>query len=394
MSMGSERKLETSQKFFGFPRNPAVVCLGNALKGTLSVKMAQRSLELGSRLAGASRLMTYCLSDGGDGFLDAYEAVYPGQRQRIVVPGPTGDLTFVELLLDSQSSTVVIESALSVGMSQLPADPKGILQRGTGGLGDTMLAGVLMGARRILVGLGGSATCDGGLGLLFHLQEGLKAGTKINTHIGADSLANPPALDFDFLRTRLNRVEIDVFCDVDNPLLGENGTVAKYAEQKGATEHDRNDLSALMEHWADHLEKIAGPGHRDKPGAGAAGGLGFALSAIGADLLPGADSFCDLLRLDDILSNANALITCEGRFDSTSLNGKAPWKAAIAARDRGLASAIFCGSAEEPAVKKATDEGIRIVEFGKKIPPERRVAESFTALQSSVSEFIRSVGGR
>lgn len=330
----------------------------------------------------------YCLSDGGDGFLEAYEGIVPMRRQRAVVPGPMGNLTVADFLYDEETTTAVIESAQCIGLALIPEDRRDIMAAGTGGLGDMVFGAMMMGARRIVVGLGGSATCDGGLGMLYHLQEGLRRGTKIGRHLGASDLRIPPPVDIPFLRDSLRNVQLDVFCDVKSVLAGPRGTAYTFAPQKGATREQVRELDQMIERWGDYVESSAEPGLKLAEGAGAAGGLGFAFAAIGGKLLPGADTFCNMIGLKEKLVECDGLITCEGRFDGTSFAGKAPWRAAHTSQLAGKPAMIACGIAEQSAIDQANLIGVRVIEFSRDIPESRRTAEAFSLLQEATRRYV------
>ncbi len=374
------------------PPEPRILCLGNALKETLGARLALRSLELGVQLGGGTVRGGFCLSDGGDGFLESYEGVVKLRRQRSVVPGPLGDFAVSDFLFDDETQTAVIESAQIIGMALVTPARRDIMNSGTGGLGDVLMAAILMGARRIVVGLGGSATCDGGVGMLYHLQEGLRQGTKIGKHIAAKDLENPPPVDIGFLRERLKNVQIDVFCDVNNVLTGPRGTAFNFAGQKGATRYEMRLLEYLLERWAKRIQMFTDSNVAELEGAGAAGGMGFALAAIGGKLLPGSDAFFDLIGYEKLLGECDGVVTCEGRFDTSSFAGKAPWRAAQVSQMAGKPALIACGSADAAAVEQAALIGVKVAEFARDVPVERQAAEAFTLLQESVRQYVSRRG--
>lgn len=209
-------------------------------------------------------------------------------------------------------------------------------------------------------------------------------------HYTASQLERPPTFDLPALKEKLAGVRLLVHCDVQNVLLGDQGTAAVFAPQKGATPRQVIELENLLHRWADNVEKQLDGNWRDLPGAGAAGGLGFALAALGGTLLDGASSFLEVVDLERDIERADALITCEGRFDASSFHGKGPWKAARLAASKGRTAIIACGLADDMAVARANDENVTILEFASLLPEERRNAEVFTLLQQAVSYFIRT----
>lgn len=353
------------------------------------MRLAQRSLELGVQLSGGVVAGSLPLSDGGDGFLDAIEGIGSFARQKCVVSGPMGELVMCEILYDETSQVAVIESSACIGLRLVPPGQRDIMASGTGGLGDLIFTAIRLGARKISIGLGGSATCDGGLGMLYHLQQALLDGTRTGRHVRAGDLANPPAIDFKFMRSRLQGIEINVFCDVSSILTGPNGSAYLFAPQKGASEQQVKQLEKWMEGWAGRVEAETGSRYRNLSGAGSAGGIGFALAALGANLRLGAEAFCDLIGLEAKITDADAMVTCEGRFDHTSFTGKAPWHAAQRAMRMNRAAIILCGEAERAAADQAANAGVIVLEFSRDVPRERLQAEAFVRLQQRLSQFIR-----
>ncbi len=391
LPVSTDRVEPAPNRLRSLPAKPRVICLGHALKETLSAPMALKGLELGAELAGATVAARYCISDGGDGFLEATRGILPGRTNRAVVPGPYGPLAVTDYRYDSTSALAIVESAGAIGLRLAPPERRDIMAAGTTGLGNLLLAPIQMGAKQILVGLGGSATCDGGIGFLHALMEGLRFGTRSARFFAARDLENPPPIDFDFLREQLKRINIRVYCDVTNILTGPTGTAFNYAEQKGASRYEMRLLEYQLERWADRVEDAVGqPGLRRTPGAGAAGGLGFAFAAVGATLVPGAEAFCDLIHLNELLGQADGLLTCEGKFDNTSFSGKAPWHAAHMSQMAGKPSLIACGTAEAPAVEKAALIGVRVTSFADSLPRERWAAEAFSRLQEAARAYIRT----
>ncbi len=373
-----------------------MICLGHALKESLDVRGSRDAMVAGVGDAGCEVAAALCFSDGGDGVLDAIGDAVPGRRCAVECSDPLGNPVRADLLFDPESRTAMIEMALAAGLALVPPGKRDILKSGTAGVGDLVAEAVELGARRIVVGIGGSATCDGGAGMLCRLSERLLQEPGFG-FVRAMDLAKPPALPLPQLRARLSDIEMVACTDVDNPLCGPRGTAACFGPQKGATPVQVDELDRLMGKWADHLEWGSGSGCRDTPGAGAAGGLGFALALIGAEVRSGAGVLFELLRLEERLQRAWGIVTAEGRFDATSLHGKAPWSAARVARKAGREALIVCGAADSKSVAQAESEGVRVVPFAESLPRERRVAESPRALREAVARGLTGMfaaGGR
>jgi glycerate kinase len=204
------------------------------------------------------------------------------------------------------------------------------------GTGQVLAAALDADAQTIVLGIGGSACTDGGAGLITALGARLLDHTGRPLTLGGAALANLAHLDLTTLHpalagARARPVQIVLASDVTNPLLGPTGAAAVYGPQKGATDADVALLDAALTHWADTVERTTGQRHRDDPGAGAAGGAGFAaLALLNATMRPGIDLLLDLLGFSDRLHHADLVITGEGRLDSQTLHGKGP--AGVAAR--------------------------------------------------------------
>jgi glycerate kinase len=251
-------------------------------------------------------LVTIPVADGGDGTVDA--AVAAGfERVAVSASGPTRQP--VDTSYARRGEVAVVELADVCGWVRLPSgpDPMGATSRG---LGEVIAAAVRSGARQVIVGLGGSASTDGGRGLL-------------------DALSG----------TDLAGVELIGASDVDNPLLGPSGAAAVYAPQKGATPDQVVELENRLQRWAEQLD----PQLADVPGAGAAGGVGFALLHLGARLRPGIDVLLELTDLDTTLPGSTLLITGEGSLDAQTLHGKAVGGLAARARRARVPAVAIAG---------------------------------------------------
>ena len=298
-------------------------------KGTLTAAQVAAHVAAGlGRACPGLTTVQVPVADGGDGTVDAAEAA-GFRRVEIGVRGPTGKpVTASFALLDG---TAVIESAQACGLTRLPGGTAAPLTATSRGVGELILAAVRMRAKRIVLGLGGVACTDGGAGLVTALGGRLldESGTELPP--GGAALARLHRLDVSKLRD-LSGTEVIAATDVDNTLLGPCGAAAVYAPQKGASAEDVTLLENGLARWADVAEQSLGFRQRDEPGAGAAGGLGFAaLGFLGATMQPGIDLMLDLLSFHSHLSGARLVITGEGALDAQTLHGKAPAGVARAA---------------------------------------------------------------
>jgi glycerate kinase len=269
------------------------------------------------------------VADGGDGTVAA--AVSAGFRRiEIGVRGPVGKNVTASYAL--RDDTAVIEAAQACGLTLLPAGSLAPLTATSRGVGELILTACRMGAKRIVLGVGGVATTDGGAGLLQALGARLTDVKGRELPPGGAALARLDALDLSGLRD-LPGVEFLLASDVDNPLLGPSGAAAVYGPQKGASPTEVELLEAGLHRWADLAEAaVGGPAARDAPGAGAAGGIGFAaLLFLGARMRPGIELLLELASFGSRLDGARLVITGEGSLDAQTLHGKAPVGVARAA---------------------------------------------------------------
>jgi len=306
-----------------------VLVAPDKFKGTLPAAEVAARLAAGLARAGVGAdVVTLPVADGGDGTVDA--AVSAGYRRvEMGVRGPVGrPVTAAFGLL---AGTAVIEAAQACGLSLLSADSLAPLTATSKGVGELILAATRMGAKRVMLGLGGVATTDGGAGLVRALGARCTDDSGLELPPGGAALARLSNLDLERLAD-LSGVEFLVASDVDNPLLGPSGAARVYAPQKGASPEEVRLLEAGLERWADIAEKACGRTVRDAAGAGAAGGLGFAaLLFLGARMRPGIELLLEMLAFSRHLDGARLVITGEGSLDPQSLHGKAPVGVARAA---------------------------------------------------------------
>lgn len=310
-------------------------------KGSLSAIEVADAVQRG--LAAAADLSVHCVpvADGGDGTLDA--AVAAGfERVAATATGPTGEPADTAYAV--HGDTALIEMADISGLSRLPLGATSALTATSRGTGELIAKALDSGAQRIVLGIGGSACTDGGAGMLQALGASLRDHTGAQLPDGGGALAELAEVDLSELHPRLADTEIVVACDVDNPLTGPLGAAAVYGPQKGATEADVVALDAGLARLADLVADSIGADHRDAPGAGAAGGVGFAaLAVLGATLRPGIELLLELLDFDEHVRGAALVVVGEGSLDSQTLHGKAPVGVARLARAAGARVVAVCG---------------------------------------------------
>ncbi|MBF6137116.1 glycerate kinase [Nocardia otitidiscaviarum] len=308
-----------------------VVLAPDKFKGSLTAAEVADALARGiGRTAPGADVVRLPVADGGDGTVDAFLAA-GWTRVHLHAPGPTGDPAPCSYA--RRGRTAVIELAAVVGLSKLPGGQQDPLGASTYGLGVVVAHALEHGAREIVLGLGGSASTDGGAGLLQALGLRVLAADGTELPCGGAALRSADRIDRSGLHPALADARIILASDVDNPLLGPNGAVAVYARQKGAKPKDQALLEAALANWA----RIVAPELADAPGAGAAGGTGFgALAVLGATMRPGIELVLELIDFRTHLRGADLVVTGEGSLDTQSLHGKAPMGVRDAARAAGV----------------------------------------------------------
>jgi glycerate kinase len=332
--------------------SPRVLVAPDSFKGSLSQAEVAAAIAAGVMRALPSASVTELpLSDGGEGWLDTLVAADPGGRAvSAAVGGPLGEAIEGRFGLIEGGRTAVVEVATASGLHLVDPSPATFRAASSPGSGELIRAALDAGATRVLVGLGGSATTDGGAGLGVALGARLLDAAGEPVGPGGAALAALASVDLSKLDPRLDDVEVLAATDVDNPLLGPTGAAAVYGPQKGAWPGDVEPVDAALANFADHVEAALGRELRSVPGAGAAGGLGFGLLAFcGASIVRGIELALDLVGFDAALATADLVITGEGRIDPQTLHGKVVAGVAGRARAAGI-PAYAIGGAVDPAV--------------------------------------------
>ncbi|MTE14731.1 glycerate kinase [Nocardia aurantiaca] len=313
------------------PRPRRVLLAPDKFKGSLSAAQVAAALAAGiSRAAPGTAIRCTPVADGGDGTVDAFVAA-GWERVEVDSYGPT--LAPVTASYAVRGRVAVVELAAVSGIAKLPGGQPDPLHASTYGVGDVIGDALDRGAREIVLGLGGSASTDGGAGLLQALGLRILDADGNELPCGGAALARAVRVDREDLHPGLADATVTLASDVDNPLLGSTGAAAIYAPQKGADPDQVATLEAALKNWA----AVLGPEFADKPGAGAAGGTGFgALAALGAQMRSGIDLVLDLIDFRAQLADADLVITGEGSLDEQSLSGKAPIGVCQAARAAGV----------------------------------------------------------
>lgn len=371
------------------------MCAPNAFKGALGTAEAAGAMAAGVRDAavlGVAPVMVP-VADGGDGTLDVLLGATPGSRVETVrVSGPLG--APVEARLGWLSGdTAVVEMAEAAGLRLLGRARPDALRATTFGVGELIRCALDGGARHIVVGVGGSATTDGGAGLITALGGRLLDAFGAPLPPGGGALGRLARLDLGDLDPRLRRCRIEVAVDVRNPLLGEAGSAAVFAPQKGGSPAD----VALLEEALSTFARVAcaavgaDVARADEPGMGAAGGCAFGLAVVcGAELVPGAAMVCDLVGLDAVLRSAALVLTGEGRLDASTAGGKAPAEVALRAATAGVPCVVLAGSVEQPVAPVYAEA----VAIGDGLPLDESRARTAELLRTAAAAIVRRRLGR
>ena len=342
-----------------------IVIAPSAFKGSLAAKEVAESLAEGVRhVWPEAHIELLPVSDGGEEWVRSMVSAADGSFVDVEVRGPLDEPVEARygIIESDGTTTAVIEMAAASGLTLVSRDRRDPRRATTFGTGELMLDAFDRGAQRLLVGIGGSATNDGGAGMAAALGVRLQGRDGDGLAPGGAALTDLEAVDLSGLDPRVREAEIVVASDVSNPLLGEEGASAVYGPQKGATPDVVKELDAALAHFADVVEEAVGRDLRDEPGAGAAGGLGFGLMAFcDAELRPGVELALDALGADEVLEGASLVLTAEGMLDSQTLAGKVPVGVARRARRHGV-PVVAVGGAVEPmersALQRFLDEGI------------------------------------
>ena len=334
-----------------------VIVAIDSLKGSLSSLEAGKAVEDGIKKAiPTAEVMIKPVADGGEGTVTALTTGLQGSLEKVAVTGPLGQKVEAAygILPDK---TAVIEMAEAAGLPLVPVDKRNPMETTTYGVGELISHVMDRGCRKFIVGIGGSATNDGGSGMLqalgCHFYK--KDGTEICP--GAEEIEEIARVDIGGMDRRLEECRFEIACDVTNPLCGERGASAVFAPQKGADARMVGRLDDALSHLADVTEEVLKTDNRNLPGAGAAGGLGFAFASyLGGDLRPGVEIVLDAVLPEKELSEADIVVTGEGRFDGQTAMGKAPVGIAKRAKEKDCMVLVFAGSIEPQGVRKVQDE--------------------------------------
>ena len=336
-----------------------VVIAIDSLKGSLSSMEAGTAIKDGILAAKPdAEVIVKPLADGGEGTTDALIEGMNGERIDLTVTGPMHTPVDAYYGYLKDTNTAVMEMASAAGITLVPDSEKNPLLATSYGVGEMINDAIQRGCRNFIIGIGGSVTNDGGIGMLKALgvrfldENGEDAGE------GGQALAKVARIDVSGMNPLLKECHIQIACDVNNPLCGENGSTYVYGPQKGVTEDMKKTLDEAMAHFARVTSETLENDYMNTPGAGAAGGLGYAfLAYTGAALTPGIELILDAVGLEEELSGADVVVTGEGRLDFQTAMGKAPVGVARLEKKYNAKVIAFAGSVTKEAAA-CNKEGI------------------------------------
>ncbi len=329
-----------------------VVIAIDSLKGSLTSLEAGKAISDGIKKVKSDAVVEVRpLADGGEGTVDALVQGMNGTMQEVMVTGPAGKSVNCQYGIIESSKTAIVEMAGAAGITLVSDEEKNPLHTTTYGVGEVIKDAIGKGCRRFIVGIGGSATNDGGIGMLQALGYGFLDANGNQVEYGAKGLEELVDITDKNVLPELKECEFHVACDVTNPLCGELGCSAVYGPQKGATE----EMVKVMDQWMEHYGKLAEQkfekADMNYPGTGAAGGLGFAfLSFTNAVLESGIEIVLQETMLEEYIKKADFVITGEGRLDGQTAMGKAPVGVAELAKKHNKKVLAFAGCVTKDAV--------------------------------------------
>ena len=318
----------------------------DSFKGSLSaVEFCQIAQQAITEIVPDAQVASLPLSDGGEGFVESFVFAEKAENIRLMVADPVGRKTFANYAWQEDSKTAIIEMAQASGLPKLRPDEKNPLRSSTYGTGQLIEAALKKGAQKIVLGLGGSATNDGGIGALQALGVEILDAKGHQVGLGGQGLAQIDKIAA--VPEHLQTIEWVLACDVTNPLLGETGATAVFGPQKGVNELNHTQLESGMENWAQHLAEFSGSAVAEQAGAGAAGGMaaGF-IGVLNAQIQPGFEVLQNALDLNAVFASQSwdLVMTGEGRMDSQTRFGKLPMRIAQLANQNNIPCLGLCGS--------------------------------------------------
>jgi len=369
-----------------------VVIAPDSFKGSNpSLKVAEKIGEGVLRVFPDADITHVPIGDGGEGTVDAVVHEMNGKMRTVEVTGPLGER--VQASYGLSETVAIIEMASASGLPLVPDDNKNPLKTTTFGTGELIKDAAAQGCRKILIGIGGSATNDGGVGMAQALGVSFADAAGKEVGFGGGELNRIASIDDSGRLPDLENVEIEIMCDVSNPLCGDSGASAIYGPQKGATRQMVKTLDANLRHLSDVVKEKTGNDYSEVPGSGAAGGLGFGLMVFaGGTLRSGIEAVLDAIDFAGQVKNADLVITGEGKMDGQSVYGKAPVGVAKVAKQFDIPVLAIVGDIGD-GIEAVYDKGIDSVmsNVNRAMPLKEAMENSRELLTDAAERAMRMI---
>lgn len=371
-----------------------VIIIPDSFKGTLSAKQICRILkEKVHQQFPACEVVTVPVADGGEGSVDCFLEALGGRKETVQVHGPYMELMEAEYGILSDG-TAVVEMASCAGLP-LVEDRKNPKKTTTYGVGELILAAAKAGSKRIITGLGGSCTNDGGCGMAAALGIRFYDAQDREFVPTGGTLKEIRRIDMSRREKLLDQIELLAMCDITNPLTGPEGAAHVFSPQKGADEGMVQELEAGMVHYASILEQtVQIPKIRELPGGGAAGGMGTGMAALlGAKLIPGIQAVLDTVQIDTLAEHADLILTGEGKIDSQSIHGKVLSGIARRGKALGIPVVAIAGGIDREALPELYRDGLTAAFSINQLPEDFSVSrgKSMENLKTEMENLLRLI---
>lgn len=371
-----------------------VIIIPDSFKGTLSAKQICRiQKEKVHQQFPACEVVTVPVADGGEGSVDCFLEALGGRKETVQVHGPYMELMEAEYGILSDG-TAVVEMASCAGLP-LVEDRKNPKKTTTYGVGELILAAAKAGSKRIITGLGGSCTNDGGCGMAAALGIPFYDAQDREFVPTGGTLKEIRRIDMSRREKLLDQIELLAMCDITNPLTGPEGAAHVFSPQKGADEGMIQELEAGMVHYASILEQtVQIPKIRELPGGGAAGGMGTGMAALlGAKLIPGIQAVLDTVQIDTLAEHADLILTGEGKIDSQSIHGKVLSGIARRGKALGIPVVAIAGGIDREALPELYRDGLTAAFSINQLPEDFSVSrgKSMENLETEMENLLRLI---
>ncbi len=369
-----------------------IILAPDSFKGTFSSMEVIQHLERGvTKYFPSAEIVKIPIADGGEGTVEAVLAAIGGERHEKMVTGPLGTMTRAKFAM--KDDLAIIEMAEASGLTLIREHEKNPMKTTSYGTGELILEALNLGAKEIIMGIGGSATNDGGIGMLQALGVEFEDEAGGGIGFGGAYLSRISKISIEKLDPRIKAVKVRVMCDVTNPLTGPLGATHIYGPQKGANAEQVVSLEAGMVHFESLLFKKFGVDVSKIPGSGAAGGLGAALVVfLAGHLSSGIETILDLVNFDQLVQEADLIITGEGRIDGQSIYGKVPTGIGKRCLDKKVKVIVLAGSVGIDA-DQVYDYGVDAIfsTIDRPMSFEEVIKNASTILETAIDRMLRII---